>query len=159
MNVLRQAIQLFNPGQIFATAVDAHLNALAKYVQWNWRETLGEDQYVVVLGGPHIEQTMWKTLGDYLEGSEWTTALTQSDVASLGTADSFLNCCHITRQDTANTSDQCSCPSKAPARCRLPNRHTSNRRKEAWRQDMIEKRPTLQYWDSPQPRASGSHLR
>ena len=97
IDVLRQAIQLLNPGKIPAMAVDAPLNALAKYIQWNCPETHGEDQYVVVLGGLHIEQTMWKTLGDYLEGSEWTTALTQADVASSGTADSFLNCCHITR--------------------------------------------------------------
>ena len=97
MDVLRQAIHLLNPGQISVMAVGAPLNTLANYIQWNCLETHGEDQYVVVLGGLHIDQTMWKTLGDYLEGPEWTTALTQADVASSGTANSFLNCCHITR--------------------------------------------------------------
>ena len=35
--------------------------------------------------------------GDYLEGSGWTTALTQANVASSGTADSFLSASHLTR--------------------------------------------------------------
>ena len=33
---------------------------------------------------------LWNTVGDYLEDSGWTTALTNADVASAGKADSFL---------------------------------------------------------------------
>lgn len=97
MDVLRHTILFLNLGQIPFMAMDAPLDALTKCIHWNWPETHGEDQYVVMLGGFHIEQTMWETLGDYLEGSGWTTVLTQASVASSGIAHSFLNCCHITK--------------------------------------------------------------
>ena len=40
---------------------------------------------------------MWKTFGDYLEGSGWTDALTQVGIASSGTADTLLKASHLTR--------------------------------------------------------------
>lgn len=73
------------------------LSALAKQVQWKWPDTHGEDRYVVMLGGLHIEMAVWNTFGDYLQDSRWTTALTQAGVASSGTADSFLKAAHLTR--------------------------------------------------------------
>ncbi|KAG0723721.1 hypothetical protein GWK47_042072 [Chionoecetes opilio] len=57
----------------------------------------GEDQYVVMFGGLHVEMAVWKTLGDYLEASGWTTALTQAGIASSGTANSFLTASHLTK--------------------------------------------------------------
>ena len=50
-----------------------------------------------MLGGLHTEMALWNTLGDLLEGSGWTTALTESDVASSGVAASFLKAAHLTR--------------------------------------------------------------
>ena len=50
-----------------------------------------------MFGGLHIEMGLWKTLGDLLEGSGWTTNLYEADVASSGTADSFLKASHLTR--------------------------------------------------------------
>ena len=45
--------------------------------------------------GLHTEMALWNTLGDVLEGSGWTAALTQADVASSGTADSCLKATHL----------------------------------------------------------------
>jgi len=50
-----------------------------------------------MLGGLHIEMALWNLCGDLLKGSGWTTALSDSDVAPSGTADSFLMVCHLTR--------------------------------------------------------------
>jgi len=50
-----------------------------------------------MLGGLHIEITAFKTLGSWLNGSGWVDALTQSMVATAGTADSYLHCSHLTR--------------------------------------------------------------
>jgi hypothetical protein len=50
-----------------------------------------------MLGGLHIEMALWSMLGDLLDGSGWTVALTAADVASSGVADSFLNASHLTR--------------------------------------------------------------
>ena len=49
-----------------------------------------------MLGGLHIEKAALSTVGDWLKGSGWTSALVQADVATPGTADSFLKVSHIT---------------------------------------------------------------
>ena len=54
MDVLRKTIQFLNPAQIPVITLDAPLYALAKYVQWNWPQTHGEDKYVVMFGGRHV---------------------------------------------------------------------------------------------------------
>lgn len=87
MNVLKQAIEFLNPGQIPVTTFDQPLFALAKLVQWKWPDTHGERVHVVMLGGLHTEMALWNTLGDLLECSGWTTALTEAQVASSGKAD------------------------------------------------------------------------
>lgn len=69
MNVVHWGTEFLNPGQIPVVAFDAPLYALAKLTQWNWPETHGEDKFVPMFGGLHIEMTTWKTYGDYLEGS------------------------------------------------------------------------------------------
>ena len=46
--------------------------------------------YTSTLCGQHIELALWNTFGYYLENSGWTTAVVQAEVASTGTANSFL---------------------------------------------------------------------
>jgi len=67
-----------NPGQIPVIAFNAPLFALAKLVQWKWSDIHGEDKFLALMGGLHIEMIFWNTVGDYLEGSGWVSALTQS---------------------------------------------------------------------------------
>ena len=86
-----------NPGQVPVIVMDQPFFALVKYAQWNWPENLGESGYVVVLGGLHTEMALWKMVGDLLEESGWCTAITQSNIATAGTADSFLKAAHLTR--------------------------------------------------------------
>lgn len=50
-----------------------------------------------MLGGLHTESALWDTIGDLLDSSGWTRALTEAGVASPGTADSYLRASHITR--------------------------------------------------------------
>ena len=57
----------------------------------------GDDYFVAMFGGLHVDTSALKTLGDILEDSEWTKALTKARVASPGTADSFLKASHVTR--------------------------------------------------------------
>lgn len=97
MDVLRQAITFLNPNQVPVITVDQPLFALAKLVQWKWPVSHGEQGYVVMLCGLHIEMALWSTLGDLLDKSGWTTALGEAEVASSGVADSFLKATHLTR--------------------------------------------------------------
>lgn len=43
MNVIRWSTDFLNPGQIPVVALDAPLYALAKFTQWNWPDTHGEE--------------------------------------------------------------------------------------------------------------------
>ena len=52
---------------------------------------------MIMMGSLHIEMAIWRTIGDYLEASGWTAALTQVSVASFGTADSYLKAFHLSQ--------------------------------------------------------------
>lgn len=102
MDIIRRAVEHVNPGQIPVVAVDQPHFALAKQVQWTWPDTHGEDQFVIMFGGLHIEMAMLKLLGDWLEDSGWTNALVQADIASSGTANSFIHANHVTKTHHAH---------------------------------------------------------
>ena len=149
MTVQQKAIQHLNPGQIPVTAFDAPLFALAKLVQWKWPTTHGEDKHVVMLGGLHIEMAMWNTFGDYLEGSGWTNALTQANIASCGTADSFLKASHLTRTRHGHQVSLLALytlQDEAFLSC-TDGPHNAET-KEAWIRNMVERSPTFQYWNT-----------
>ena len=101
-----------------------------------------------MFGGLHIEMAIWNTFGDYLEASGWTTALTQAGIASSGTADSFLKAAHLTRTRHAHqVSALALAKLQQDAFLCTEGPHDENT-KEAWRQAMISKSPTFQYWDT-----------
>ena len=106
--VVKNAVRHLNPGQIPIIAFDQPLYALTKLIQWYWPDAYGEDKALVMFGGLHVEMTALKAIGKWLEGSGWTSALVQANVASSGTADSFLKATHVSRtrhahQVTAST--------------------------------------------------------
>ena len=89
MDLVKEATNLLNPGQIPVITFDQPLFALAKLVQWHFSATHGEGQYVAMLGGLNTEIALWKALGDLLEGSGGTSALSEAEVTSAGTAQSM----------------------------------------------------------------------
>ena len=98
MDVVKKANEFLNPSQIPVIAFDQPLFALAKLVQWKWQETYGEDKFVVMFGGLHMEMALWNTLGDLLESSGWAVALVEAEIASSGLVESFLKASHLTRK-------------------------------------------------------------
>lgn len=102
MAVIRDAVQHLNPGQTPVITCDQPLFALAKQIQWKWPEVYGEDKMVVLFGGLHIKMAALKTLGDWLQGSGWVQALVQAEIATSGTADSFLRAAHVARTRRAH---------------------------------------------------------
>ncbi len=88
---------------------------------------------------------LWKTVGDLLEGSGWTTALFEADVASSGTADSFLKASHLTRtrhahQVTALTLVELQ---NEAWKCVTSQESLSF---EDWKKTMISRSPTFHFW-------------
>ena len=107
-NVVEKAVRHLNPGQIPIIAFDQPLYALAKLIKWYWPDAYGEDKALVMFGGLHVEMTTLKAIGKWLEGSGWTSALVQANVAFPGIAYSFLKATHVSRtrhahQVTAST--------------------------------------------------------
>ena len=102
MDVVKQAVEILNPGQVPIITVDQPLYTVAKQIQWSWPATHGEDHFIVMFGGLHIEIAALKTLGDLLDGSGWTGALVQAGIATPGTADSFLKASRVTRTRRAH---------------------------------------------------------
>eukprot|EP00733_Pompholyxophrys_punicea_P000439 Pompholyxophrys_punicea_v1_NODE_121_length_3355_cov_8.294759.p1 type:complete len:312 gc:universal NODE_121_length_3355_cov_8.294759:1498-2433(+) len=97
MTVIKKAIQFLNSGQIPVMEVDQPLFALAKLVQWKHPDQFGEQNFVVSFGQLHIEAALLGVIGDLLEGSGWTNVLVNAEIATTGTAASFLTGSHITR--------------------------------------------------------------
>ncbi len=60
MTVVQSVVQYLNPGQVPVLAADQPLYALAKQIQWSWPSTLGEDHFVMMFGGLHIEMATLK---------------------------------------------------------------------------------------------------
>ena len=144
MDVERQAIQFLNPGQIPITTFDQLLFALKKFVQWKWPDIHGEKVHVIMLGGLHTEIVLWNTLGDVLEGSGWTAALTQADVVSSGTADSYLKATHLTRTRHAHQVTLLTLHTPQKEAFMLTGGSNDEESVKAWINDMQN---TFMYWD------------
>ena len=93
--VAKDAIHHLNPEQTAVITMDQPLFSLAKQIQWTYTETLGEQNYIVVLGGLHIEMVCLHILGQWLEGSGWGTALVDAGVTTSGKAASLISGSHV----------------------------------------------------------------
>ena len=97
MGVIKKAIDFLNKGQTLVIAYDQPLFALAKLLQWNYKEYYGEKSFVVMMGPLHIEMAALKTIGDWLTDSGWCSALVEAKIALSGMSESFLHASHVPR--------------------------------------------------------------
>ena len=87
-------------GQIPVMACDQPLFDITKQIQWISPNSCGEDLYVIMLGGFHIEMAACKAFGKWLDSSGWKAAVVQD--ATPGKADSFLKALHVFRASHAH---------------------------------------------------------
>ena len=80
---------------------------MSKYIQWTWPETHEEDSYVVMLSGLHIKMTLLKCIGDLHIGSDCASAISQANIATPGTAESFLKASHVKKSAGAHQVTAC----------------------------------------------------
>ena len=90
MAIIQKTTEFINPGQTPVSACDQPLFALAKQIQWTWPGEFGEEKFVVMLGGLHIEMALLAAAGKLLKGSGWTESLVLAGVTTAGKADSLL---------------------------------------------------------------------
>lgn len=101
MNVVKAAVKHLNPTQTPVIALDQPLFALGKEIQWKLTD-YNENNFVLMLGGLHIEMAAFKMLGKWLTGSGWPEVMCNAGVATQGVAESFLSASHIARTKRAH---------------------------------------------------------
>ena len=66
VDVIKKAVGHVNPGQTPVETFDQSLFALPKQIQWCWHNRYGEEQFIIMLDGLHIEMALWRCLGHWL---------------------------------------------------------------------------------------------
>lgn len=149
MNVVQSAVRHVSPSQTPVIAVDQPLFALAKQIQWKLVNSHGEDKFIVMFGGLHIEMTAFKVLGKWLDGSGWTEILTNAGVASQGVVDSFIACSHLKRTRRAHQVTAASLYLlQQDAYDEYVKKVGSGEPKpfKVWKEDMSKDHPQFLYW-------------
>ena len=93
MEKVRNTVAYLNPDQVPVIAAAANLccseaNSVA--------EQYGEDTFVIMFGGRHIEMAALKSIGTLLQSSGWTGTIVEAEIASSGTAESYLSVSSVT---------------------------------------------------------------
>ena len=86
MEIVENAAKWFDERQTPIIAMDQPLYALAKEIQWSSSTPYTDENYVVVLGGLHIEMCVLKLLGDWLDKCSWDSTLVQASITTAGKA-------------------------------------------------------------------------
>ena len=96
-----------------------------------------------MFGGLHLEKGLWNALGNLLEASGWKEAITEAEITTSGSADSFLKCTHITRTRHAH---QVTALTRAVLQKVAYRQSESEEDFTEWKIKM-RKYPTFLYWD------------
>ena len=74
MDMVKQAVDILNPGQVPIITVVQTLYTVAKQIQWSWPSTHGESHFIVMIGGFHITQIKCShptSCLSYIMSTEW----------------------------------------------------------------------------------------
>ena len=102
---------------------------------------------MVMLGGLHTEMALRNVLGGLLGGSGWTSALTEAEVTSPGTAQSMLKAAHLIHTRHAHQVILSAFSILQREAFLLSKSSEDEERLSAWRIGMIAKSPTFMFWD------------
>lgn len=149
MDKVSDIVSVLNPGQVPVIAADQPIYATAKQIQWHWPEHYGEDKFIIMFGGLHIEMAAFKSIGSLLQESGWTGALVESGVTTPGTAESFLSASSVTRTRQIHQVTSC-CLYKLLNEA-YENYTTEGNESRLSKEDWVKKReaeiPQFQFWN------------
>ncbi|VDI63778.1 Hypothetical predicted protein [Mytilus galloprovincialis] len=101
------------PGQIPVITCAQPPYALVISAQRNWPNRFSEEHILILFGSLHIEIAALRTIGDWLDNTGVTSALSQANIASSGTADSFFESVPCLQNTTRPRSCKCTVHSYA----------------------------------------------
>ena len=99
---VKETLTYLNTDKIPVITAYQPIYAVLKQIQWQWPEQSGENKFVIMFGGLHIEMAALKSIGTLLQSSGWTSSIVEGDIASSGTAESFLSASSVTRTRQAH---------------------------------------------------------
>ena len=82
MKIVKEGVAYVNPNQALVIVMDQPLFGIAKQIQWKKGDLYGEEKYVVMMGGQHVEMALLKMVGHWLDKSRWDNALVQADITT-----------------------------------------------------------------------------
>ena len=95
-----------------------------------------------------FEMALWNVCGDLLESSGWASALTEAQIASSGTADSFLKVTHLTRTRHAHQVAALALYNlEREAFLQTPGLVHDKEAFQQWKTSTREKSSTFHFWD------------
>ena len=71
MLFVKAAIEFLNPGQTPVLGADQPISAVYKQLQIQYHVLLGEDKFVIMMGGLHVQDKSNLMLGKLIRGSGW----------------------------------------------------------------------------------------
>lgn len=121
-----------------------------KKIQWQDSEMFGEEKVFAKFGDLHIEMTVLKCLGDLLDNSGWVDILTQSGIATCGSAESFIKVSHIKRTRNAHeiTASVLNMLESAAYERYIEGENVIESMSiEAWRIERMKVSPQFKFWN------------
>ena len=84
MDKVKDIVSHLNPAQVPVIAADKPIYATAKQIHRHWPERYGEDKFIIMFGGLHIEMAAFKSICTLLQDSGLNGALVESGIHPLG---------------------------------------------------------------------------
>ena len=145
MNIIAQAIQCINPGQIPVIAFDQPLYAIAKKLQWYYPHQYGTGKFVIMMGALHIEMSTLSALGAWLDDSGWTIALSNANVTTPGNQ-SLISVHDVAKTKYCHQVTACTLNSLMQEAYDHFREEKENISFGEWKSDMEERSPQFQFW-------------
>ena len=122
--------------------------AIAKRIQWSFND-YGEDKFVVMMGGLHIEMAIMNVIGDWVADSGWAYLLSKVNVANIGSAELFEDVSHVMKTCNAH---QVTASALYILQRQAYEEYTSDTNDEAmpleeWIQHQENIHPQFKYWN------------
>ena len=144
VDVITNITECLNTGQIPVVVADQPLYAELKYLQWALPDRYGDGKLVVLMGGLHIEMSLWNCIGDILENSGWTTVLVEAEVSSPGGGSLLLKSHHLTKTRAAH---EVTLLALHKLKMDAYTDSCTSLTFSEWKQQMNEKSATFAYWN------------
>ena len=143
MDMIWKGVNPLNNGQPIVIALDQLLYAIPKRIEWQWPEEYGIHRFHIMLGGLHIEMAYLSALGDWLNCCGWVAAITNSEIAKGGVAESFLSSSKVSKTRYNHQVTLCALEILLK---RAYNEEAPTQPSEEWKSNKENKYPQFKFW-------------